>query len=413
MADFVFRAADPGGNIIKGRREASTLEELEYRLLNNGLQLLTAKEIRPNKLNSLLARLRFGNVSRGELIEFSNNVAVMIRAGVPLVTALKELREDSENGYFRVVLDAVIDSIQSGESLFKAMNRHRAVFPELYCNIAQIGENTGQLDMVFFELAKHYKRIEDMKKNTRKALIYPSFVMGAIVMVSLVFLGMVFPVFSSLFEEMEIKEYPLITTIFLGMSNSIKAYWAEIVIGLVLVLFLFYILRKMAYTKYYLDWLTLKLPGIRSFAILMQMAFFARYLATLQKAGVDILKSLDLANHAISNLVLRKQLRKSKADVESGAMLSDTLKGSRYFPNMVIRMISIGEVSGTLPEQLDYVAEHYDEVLERKIAVALTMLEPILIVLMAAFGFALIMAVLMPMYDMIDTVFSGYGAAAQ
>jgi type II secretory pathway component PulF len=138
------------------------------------------------------------------------------------------------------------------------------------------------------------------------------------------------------------------------------------------------------------------------------MAFFARYLATLQKAGVDILKSLELATQSINNLVLQKQISKSRDDVEAGSLLSRTLKGNRFIPNMVIRMISIGEAAGTLPKQLEFVAQYYDEELERKISVALAMLEPILIILMAGIGLALVLAVLLPMYGMMDQIFGAY-----
>lgn len=139
------------------------------------------------------------------------------------------------------------------------------------------------------------------------------------------------------------------------------------------------------------------------------MAFFARYLATLQKAGVDILRSLELATQSINNLVLQKIMINCRQDVQEGKQLSEALKlEKKIIPNMVIRMISIGELSGTLPEQLEFVAGYYDEALERRIGIFLSLMEPILIVVLAGIGLALIMAILMPMYEFLGSIFSTY-----
>ena len=137
------------------------------------------------------------------------------------------------------------------------------------------------------------------------------------------------------------------------------------------------------------------------------MAFFTRYLATLQHAGVDIIRSLELATRSINNLALQKIMDKCRQDVLGGEQLSEALRNnSKIIPNMVIRMIRIGEVSGSLPDQLEFVAGYYDEALERRIAIFLALMEPILIVILACIGLALIMAILMPMYDFLGQIFA-------
>jgi len=411
MPDFSYKAVDPTGKTIRGTRFAADLAELEYRLRQSNLNLVSATPVGENPLAKALQRLRVGTVNRRELIEFTNNLRVMLKAGVPLVQALTELREDQENGYFKGAIENLIEEVQSGKSLYDAMVRWKRIFPELYCNVVDIGENTGRLDEVLFELMHHYQRIEDLNKNVRKALIYPAFVLATVVLVSIVFLGKVFPILFSMFKEFDIQEYPKITEVFISLSNAVRYNWAFIIVGLASVVLLFLLLRRIQVTRYYLDWLQINLPFVKTFFIQLHMAFFARYLATLQKSGVNIIKSMELAAASVHNLVLRRKLLLAKVDVLEGSLLSQTLRADRFIPNMVIRMIAIGEAAGTLPEQLDYVAHYYDELLDRRITVALALLEPILIVLMAGLGLALVMAVLMPMYSMMGQLFQSYSGS--
>ena len=409
MPEYSFKATDMHGRISHGIRTARDIDDLEFRLQQGGLELLSGKEVQQGRLFTFLRSLRVGRVKRSELIEFSNNMKVMLAAGVPLVDAMMELRSDQSNRYFDKVLESLIEGVQSGESLHRAMAKWRRVFPSLYTNIIEIGENTGKLDSVFGELVTHYKRIEDLKKNARKAMIYPTFVLFTLVLVAIVFLGKVFPIIFRMFEEFEIKKLPAITEFFLDLSHLIQTGWYYIIGCIILFLVLIFILRRIRFSRYYFDWLEINTPFFKAFFQELRMAFFARYLATLQKSGVDILKSLELAAGSINNMVLQKIMDRCREDVLAGKHLSESLRSnSRLVPNMVIRMIAVGEAAGTLPEQLEFVASYYDERLERRIAIFLALLEPILIVLLAGIGLALVMAILMPMYEFLGQLFSNY-----
>lgn len=409
MPEFAFKAINTNGEVIRGTRSAYDLFELELRLRRGGLNLLTAREIRSAQIAKALQAITLGSVSRADIIEFSNNMRVLLAAGVPLVEAMQELRDEEKRGMFKRVLEALIEDVQSGDSLHGAMAKWPKCFPTLYANVVEIGENTGQLDSIFGELVTHFKRIEDLKKNARKALIYPGFVFLTLIVVAVVFLGKVFPVIEKMFAEFELTKLPAITEFFLTLSNFIQTQWMYLVAGTVTFVILIIVLRSIKVTRYYFDWLEINLPFIKTFFQQLRMAFFARYLATLQQAGVDILRSLELATRSINNLVLQKVMTNVRQEVLEGKQLSEALReNSKIIPNMVIRMINVGEMSGTLPEQLDFVAGYYDEALERRIAIFLTLMEPILIVLLAGIGLALIMAILMPMYDFLGQIFSNY-----
>ena len=409
MPEFAFKAINTNGEVIRGTRSALDLFELELRLRRGGLNLLTAREIRSAQIAKALQAISLGSVSRADIIEFSNNMRVLLAAGVPLVESMQELRDEEKRGLFKRILETLIEDVQSGDSLHGAMAKWPKCFPTLYANVIEIGENTGQLDAVFGELVTHFKRIEDLKKNARKALIYPGFVFLTLIAVAVVFLGKVFPVIEKMFAEFELTKLPAITEFFLSLSNFIQTQWIYLVAGIVIFVILIITLRSIETTRYYFDWLEINLPFVRTFFRQLRMAFFARYLATLQQAGVDIIRSLELATRSINNLVLQKVMTKCRQEVLEGKQLSEALReNSKIIPNMVIRMINVGEMSGTLPEQLDFVAGYYDEALERRIAIFLTLMEPILIVFLAGIGLALIMAILMPMYDFLGQIFSNY-----
>lgn len=412
MPDYAYTAADAGGTIVKGVRFANNAEELAFHLKEAGLYLVEFKEARAQELRNFLENIQIKSVSRRELVEFSNNMGVMIKAGVALIQALNELREDSDNKYFKRVLGEIIENIQSGDSLHAAMGKQPRVFPELYVNVVQIGESTGRLETSFFDLSRHYKRIDDLIRNVRKASIYPSFVVIALICAAFVFLTLVFPPLFSLLTEFKVP-LPLVTQVVMAVSSALQTRWPLILAGIIGFIILFVVLRKNKKTKYYIDWCELNFPLIRNVFIQLRMAFFMRYLSMLVSAGMDILRSLELAIQSVNNLVIQKFLTASRQRVIEGELFSDSLRKIRFVPNMVTRMVGIGEESGNLPEQMEYIAEYYNEELERKIAVALALMEPILIFLLAAMALALVMGVLLPLYNLVSTLSTGVGTGTE
>jgi len=408
MPDYAYKAADTGGAIVKGVRFANNEDELAIHLKDAGLYLVEFKEARAQEIRDILEGIQIGGVKRRDLVEFSTNMGVMVKAGVPLMTALNELREDIDIKYFKKILGQMIEDVQGGDNLYVAMSKQPKVFPELYVNVIQIGENTGGLDAAFFDLARHYKRIDDLIRNVRKAMIYPAFVVIALIVAALVFLTLVFPPLFTLLREFNVP-LPTVTKVVMAVSHVLQARWLVVLLCIVAFLIIFFVLRRYKTTKYYIDWCELNFPFIRGLFIQMRMAFFMRYLAMLVSGGVDILRGLELSIQSVNNLVMQKYFTAARQRVIEGDLLSDSLRKIRFVPNMVSRMIGIGEEAGNLPEQMEYVADYYNEELERKIAVYLALMEPILIFLMAAMALALIMGVLLPLYDLVSTLSSGVG----
>ena len=401
MPDFSYKATDASGTIKTGTRSAATEAELAAHLHQAGLHLLEFKKTRFRALRTFWETLTLGSVSRRDLIDFSNNMGVMLRAGVSLIQSLSELHEDMGNRYFKNVIKSLIDNITAGDSLHEAMARVPRTFPEIYVNVIAIGEETGLLDNVFFDLARHYKRMDDLILQTRKAFIYPIFVVTALILAAWVYLSLVFPLLFSLLEQFEVT-LPLITIIIQAFSDFMQVWWPLIFLGLVILTVLFVLSRRINTIRVWFDWCELNLPVIKRVFIQLRMAFFMRYMAILLGAGINILRAMELAIKSANNIILKRILTGCLYEVTGGTSLSEAFRSKKIIPNMVTRMIVVGEESGKISGQMEYIADQYEEDLTRRISWALAIMEPVLIFMLAGLALALIMGILLPIYDLVS-----------
>jgi type II secretory pathway component PulF len=400
MPDFFYKATDASGTIIKGVRFAESEDELALYLQRTGFQLVDSRETRLKKLHSFWELLQYGTVGRRDLIDFSNNMGSMLRAGVSLAHCLSELYKDMTNRYFKKVIKQLLQDITSGDSLHAAMARAPNVFSELYVNVISIGESTGKLDEVFFDLARHLKRIDDLVMQTRKALIYPFFVLVTIGLLVYVYLTYVFPMLFTLLAEFDTK-LPRITIIIQSVSEFMQARWV-IVFGLCMLVFVLYVIgRRNRSVRYCFDWFELNVPLMKRFFIGMRMAFFMRYMSMLLGAGIDLLRGMELSIKSINNLYLQKILNECHEEVSAGAMISHSFRARKIIPNMVTRMISVGEEAGTVSEQMEYVADQYEEDLSRRINWLFEVMGPMTVFILAGLALFLIMGVMLPIYDLV------------
>ncbi len=403
MPEYAYKAIDAAGEIKKGTQSFDSDRELAVWVKKNGWRLLDFRISKIRMISEFFQRINVGGVSRRELIEFSHNMSVLFESGVPITKALYDLREDMENRYFNIVLNDIIHDLNSGSTLHAAMAGRPRVFPNLYVNIIKIGEQTGRLGTVFSDLAKHYKRIDNLMKNVLKATIYPAFVLAALAMAVVVFVAFVLPSIFSMFSEMDIQ-LPMVTRVLILVTDTVHGDWDLLLAGFAFMVLLLYLFTKNERTRYGLDWIILRVPYLRKFLVHFHMAFFTRYLSMLLSSGVDILTSVKLAVDAINNRVLRKNLHNSREQIISGGLLSESLRGTRFVPNMVIRMIAVGEETGNMDDQMAHVANQYDEELERRLEMFIALMEPILIVFIAVIAMTIIMGVLVPIYEMVGSI---------
>ena len=352
-----------------------------------------------------LLSLRFRRrVSRSFQAEFLSNISIMLRSGMTLTTALEEGASTSESPDFESDITDMITAIQGGATFSEAADKYRYIFPKTVIYLIRMGEETGRLDEMLQDASEHLKRIQNIISDTKQALLYPSFVFIAMGAGLLFWFYYVVPKILSLFKEMDVT-LPSLTIFLLKISEFIQNHFLSMVLGLALAIFIVVTAykenRKVKRTT---DALLLKLPLSSTIISASTMAFITEYFSLLIKAGIDILQCMTILKESIKNEIYREKLGEVREGLARGEGIADSFRRVLIFPLFVIRMINVGELSGTLPEQLSYIAEDYRNKLTVLVATIGKMIEPIVLVVAGAMFAIIIAGLFLPIYDLVSRV---------
>ena len=352
-----------------------------------------------------LLSLRFRKrVPRSFQAEFLSNISMMLRSGMTLITAMEEAASTSERPDFESDINDMITNIQGGATFSEAAGRYRYIFPKTVIYLIRMGEETGRLDEMLQDASEHLKRIQNIISDTKQALLYPSFVFIAMGAGLLFWFYYVVPKILSLFKEMDVT-LPSLTIFLLKISEFIQNHFLSMVLGLALAIFIVVTAykenRKVKRTT---DALLLKLPLSSTIISASTMAFITEYFSLLIKAGIDILQCMTILKESIKNEIYREKLGEVREGLARGEGIADSFRRVLIFPLFVIRMINVGELSGTLPEQLSYIAEDYRNKLTVLVATIGKMIEPIVLVVAGAMFAIIIAGLFLPIYDLVSRV---------
>ena len=343
-------------------------------------------------------------MSRTAQAEFLNNVSVMLRAGIPLLTALEESAGTSDAAEVTGDINDMISNIQGGAAFSEVAEKYAYIFPETVIHLIKIGEETGRLDEMLKDASEHLKRVQTIVSDTKQALLYPSFVLVAMGSGLLFWLYYVVPQILVLFKEMEVA-LPPITVFVMTISDFVQAYFFHILIGTASTILMIATARRSSRRfKKILDAIVLKIPLAGTIVHASTLAFIAEYFSILINAGIDMMRSVTILKDSIKNEIYREKLGEVIESLSTGTGISDSFKGAVIFPSFVTRMISIGETSGTLTDQLFYIAEEYRKRLSIIVSTISKSLEPIVLVVAGAMFAVIIGALLLPIYDLVSQV---------
>jgi len=356
------------------------------------------------KLN-LLTRKK---LSRTMQAEYMGNIAMMLRSGITLTTAMYEAALGVQMPGFESDINDMILRIEGGASLSEVAERYSYIFPKTIIHLIRMGEETGRMDQMLLDAAEHLKRIEAIISDTKQALLYPSFVLFTMIAGFLFWFYYVVPKIISLFEEMDVS-LPVVTIILLKISAFLQNnIFFLIVVTALAIGVLVFAYRGNRHTRTVIDALILKLPVVRTIISASNLAFITEYFSVLLHAGIDIVKILHILKDAVRNEIYRKKL----GDVIQGLERSDTIanafKHAVVFPPFVVRMINIGELSGTLDEQLDNVATHYRNRLTLLVATIGKMIEPVVLIIAGVLFAIIVGGLFLPIYDLVSQVSGRY-----
>jgi len=416
MPVYSYVVKDALGKVQKGRSEAENEQVLVRRLREKGFWVQKVEQERGEEQVAQAAPKAkfsfgpFGRVSGRDLSVFCRQFATMINAGVSLVRCLAVLEEQSTNARLQEIIRDIQASVESGETLSRALSKYPRVFNNLFVGLVRAGEVGGVLDETLNRLSGFLEDNERLKRKIRSAMTYPVLVMFFAIGIVVGLVTFILPKFMELFRDLGVKEVPLPTQIMINFSNLLTSKWYFLLGGIVLFVAAFQRYIRTRVGKRHYDWVKLKFPVFGKLNHKVALARFSRTLSTLMVSGVPILSALETVAGALDNEIIGDAVMAARAAIREGDRIGDPLQRSGLFPPMVVQMISIGEETGALDSMLTKVAEFYESEVDATLQSLTAAIEPLMIVFLGGVVGFIVVSMFMPLIAVINNLSSGGGA---
>ena len=345
----------------------------------------------------------FFGVSTSDLILFSRQLSTFLKVGVPITEAIRLLREGTRSGAFKAALDDINSDLDDGEAFSVAISHHPHVFKQLYVDMVRTAEYSGSLDRVLLQIASYLQRQDSALKKLRSAMIYPAIILSLAVVVCGILVVVVLPNFVALFREFK-TDLPLPTKILIAVGTFAQTYRVPIAIGLLFVIFASFLFLQSRPGRVFWDHALIRLPVLGGIVVYAIVERFTRTLSTMLRAGIPISQTFDVASAAAGNIRYRRGLESVRQRMTTGDGFSAPLAATGLFEPMVIRMVRVGEETGTLDQSLEQIADFLAEEMDYRVKNMIALMEPTLVfVVGAAVGFVAV-SVVLPMYGLLRAV---------
>lgn len=397
MNNYSFKALDADGIVIRGILEADTVSSVHENLAARGLFVLHVKQS-SLLFKKIIDKFITWRITRKDIIEFSSNLSLMVRAGVPILAALDDIIDTIDNQQLKSTVSDIKKNIEMGSRLSDSLELHKKIFPDILVRLVRVGEETGRLEESLAEVADHLQKMEDLSATVKRALIYPFFSLITTGAAVIFWLAYVLPKIMLVIRDLGVT-MPLLTVILYELSKFTENYWYILLIIPVLIFLIIQAMKLRPETRYHWDYIKIKLPIVKLLVYNKLLALFSEQLRLLITAGITIDRSFDVAADVMGNEVFKRAILKSKEDVVTGHKISDALSARSIFPPLFIRMVSIGESSGNLDQQFSFLARHYYKLVDDFSDKVGKMIEPVLIITLGCLMGLMVAGVLLPMYD--------------
>jgi general secretion pathway protein F len=398
MAAFEYRALDAGGRSRKGVLTGDSPRQVRSWLRGQGFFPLEVQQIEEQSGTGGTFRLS-RSVSSADLALMTRQLATLVRAGMPLEQALRALGEQAASRQLQSVITGVRAHITEGLSLGEALARFPGTFPQMYRAMVEAGEASGRLDEILDRLADYTEEQQYLRQKLGVALIYPVLLTIVAVVIVIALLTYVVPEVVRVFEQTG-QQLPLLTRGLIASSEFIRGNGLYLIAGIAgLIILSVYLLRRPA-VRYQRDRLLLRLPFIGNLYRIINTTRLARVLAILTGSGVPLLEALRIGAQVISNMPVRDAVLDAAVSVREGGRLHESLQRSGYFPPLLMHMLAAGEESGELESMLDRAAIHHERELGTTVSAATALIEPLLILIMGGIVLVIVLAILLPIFEM-------------
>jgi general secretion pathway protein F len=401
MASFRYKAVTPAGETVEGRMDAASAEDVVARLQEQGNVPLEASDAAGG--GSLFGSLRKKTLSGAALVEFTEQLGILLHAGLPLDRALQMLLELPEGERARHVVERIRDRVRGGASLSRAMEEEHGVFSKLYLSMVRAGEAGGALDAALARLADYLTRARKLRESVIGALVYPAFLLFGVLGSLVLLLAFVLPQFVPIFHDMNVQ-VPLITRVLMAFGGFLHD-WGLLVLAALVVAGLYAGARmRDPLVRRAFDARLLRVKVFGPLLLKVDTARLMRTLGSMLKNGVSLLAALGIARQVVSNRELSAQLEPAIEAVKGGDSLSRALAVHTGFPKLAIQITMVGEESGTLDDMLLRAADTYDGEVKSAIDKMLSALVPILTIVMALLVAGIMMSILLPLLSLTGSI---------
>lgn len=395
MRRYTYKARDPkSGEVIKGTIQAEDEYAAGKLIVDQGFVPDTLKEVSNRKL---------GRVSTKDRITFSRQFATLIGAGLPLVASLRTVADQTESSVMKGIIEEILASVEGGSTLTDSFAKFPDVFNNTYISLVRAGEAGGTLDVSLRRLSDQQEKDAAMMSSIRGAMVYPAIILVVIIAVLVFMMTSVVPEVRNLYEDMD-EPLPGLTQFLVALTDFFGAYWWALAIVAGVLIWAFMNYRKTEGGRKVIDRMKLKVPIFGGLFQKLYMSRFARTMEMLIAAGVSIIDSMEISGEATSNTVVQGEIAEATAKVKNGVALSKSLEDKEFILPLVPQMAAIGEQSGKTDEMLGRAATVYTNELDEQINNLSTMIEPILMVVMAGLIGIVIGGTLMPIYSLVSTI---------
>jgi len=402
MPFYQYRARDKEGALHRGTMEARAKEAVADQLSGQGFIPVLIEE----ETQSLMGPdffLNLTKISPQDLIVFSRQLATLVSAGIPFLSSLGTIEKQSENLRLKAAIADIRSTVESGTSFSDALARHPKIFNKMYVSMIRAGETAGILDDILERLAMLAEHDADTRSRVKTAVRYPLIVVIAVGAAFAFLVSFVVPKFAAIFGRFK-TELPLPTRVLIGLNHLIQNYWYLILLGIPLAIWLVIRYVNTPMGRWQWDRVKLRLPVFGMLFQKVALSRFARVFGAMQKSGISMMLTLDIAGETVGNVVIARVVEEMRDNLREGKGLLGPMEASGLFPPLVIQMVSVGEETGKLDIMLNKISDYYDMDVEYTLRNLSTMIEPILLLFVGGMVLFLALGIFLPMWNMMELV---------
>jgi len=395
---YRYVARNPSGARTEGTRQAVSARNILAWLREQGLTPVAVNEMSVGQAPKHQGA-GWRRIKSADLAGFCWQLTTMVEGGVPITEAIQAISEDMENLQFQKMLGRILDNIHQGQPLSESISKFPGVFNDLACAIVVAGETGGTLPDSLRRLAQYFDNRDRLKKRVQAAVAYPLFVFSFIVLIVVLMMTVIIPKFQAIFERFE-GQLPGFTLAYMKFYNAVRGNFLYILGGAGALLILGYLISKTRVGHLVLCKTVLRLPLFGRLISQSFVSVFCRTMSTLLASGVPVLEALHILSRMAGNDEIRKAVMRTREHIVEGSDIASGAAVSKFFPNMVVKMVEVGERSGSLPEVLDRTADYYERKVEIALNLLMRMLEPAMIIVVGAVVLVTVVAIYLPVFTM-------------